>query len=77
MPIRQYLDEQGVFGPQALKAMSDALEQACTALYINGDARQREIIATRIIDLARSGVIDAKTLSERVIAEENPQDCDC
>ena len=77
MPIRQYLDEQAVFGPQALKAMSDALEQACTALSINGDARQREIIATRIIDLARSGVIDAKALSERVIAEANPQDYDC
>ena len=77
MPIRQYLDEQAVFGPQALKAMSDALEQACTALSINGDARQREIIATRIIDLARSGIIDAKALSERVIAEANPQDYDC
>jgi hypothetical protein len=74
MPIRQYLDERAVFGPHALKAMSDALERACTVLYING---QREIIATRIIDLARSGVIDAKELSERVIAEANPQDYDC
>jgi hypothetical protein len=77
MPIRHYLDEQAAFGPHALKAMSDALERACTALHINGDARQREVIATRIIDLARSGVIDAKALSDRVIAEATPQDYDC
>ena len=35
----------------------------------NGDARHRETIAARIIDLARNGVIDAEALSERVLAE--------
>lgn len=29
----------------------------------------REVIATRIIDLARNGVSDAKALSDRIIAE--------
>lgn len=30
---------------------------------------ERNVIATRIIDLARGGVIDAKALGDRVIAE--------
>ena len=69
MPIRHYLDDNTVFEPDAIKAMSEALEQACTALHVNGQIHDREIIATRIIDLARRGVTDAKVLGERVIAE--------
>jgi hypothetical protein len=53
------------------QAMSDALERTCKALKINGHAMDRETIATRIIDLVRSGVIDATALSDRVIAETN------
>jgi hypothetical protein len=49
--------------------MSDALERACHALSVNGHLRRREVIAARIIDLARNGVTDAKALSERVVAE--------
>ena len=52
--------------------MSDALEQTCKVLKLNGHAMDRETIATRIIELARSGmIIDAKALSDRVIAETN------
>jgi hypothetical protein len=69
MPIRRYLDDQNTFDPDAITAMSDALEQACKALRINGQAHHREIVAERIISLARSGLLDAKALSERVIAE--------
>ena len=69
MPIRTYLEDHHAFQPEEIDAMSRALEQACTALNINGDARHRETIAARIIDLARNGVIDAKALSERVLAE--------
>ena len=39
--------------------MSKAFEEACIALQVYaGDEKGREIIATRIIDLARSGLID-------------------
>ena len=71
MPIRQYLGDEAAFKPEAIQVMSDALERTCTALGVNGDALDREIIATRIIDLARNGIIDAKALSDRVIAETN------
>jgi hypothetical protein len=49
--------------------MSDALERSCRALNVNGHLRDREIIAARIIALARNGVVDAQALSERVVAE--------
>jgi hypothetical protein len=70
MPIRRYLDDNVAFDPDAIEAMSKALEDACKALHINGQLYDREVIATRIIDLARNGVIDATALSERVVAEE-------
>lgn len=69
MPIRHYLAHNSAFGPEVIRAMSEALEQSCAALNINGDARQREIIATRIIDLARGGITEAKALSERVVSD--------
>lgn len=72
MPIRQYLKDEAAFEPEAIQAMSDALERTCKALKLNGHAMDRETIATRIIELARSGIImDAKALSDRVIAETN------
>jgi hypothetical protein len=69
MPIRHYLDDNTVFEPDAIKAMSEALERACAALHVNGQAHDREVIAERIIALARRGVTDAKALADRVIAE--------
>jgi hypothetical protein len=69
MPIRQYLEDHSAFDPDAIKVMSDALERACHALSVNGHLRRREVIAARIIDIARNGVTDAKALSERVVAE--------
>jgi hypothetical protein len=69
MPIRRHLEDNAAFGPEAIKAMSEALERACAALHVNGRLRDREVIAARIIDLARNGVLDAKVLSDRVVAE--------
>ena len=69
MPIRVYLEDAAVFEPEAISAMSEALETACKALHIDGVMHDREVVATRIIELARNGVIDATALSERVVAE--------
>lgn len=69
MPIRRYLKDNAAFEPDTIKAMSEALERACAALHVNGQLRDREVIAARIIDLARNGVLDAKVLSDRVVAE--------
>ena len=69
MPIRSYLDDHSAFQPDEIDAMSRALEDACKALHVNGEARDREIIAARIIDLARNGVMDPAVLRDRVLAE--------
>jgi hypothetical protein len=69
MPIRRYLEDHAAFDPDAISAMSKALEETCTALHIDGEIKDREVVAARIIDLARNGIIDAKALSVRVVAE--------
>ena len=69
MPIRRYLNDNTVFEPDAIAAMSEALERACAALHVNGQAHDREVIAERIIALARQGIADTKALGDRVIAE--------
>jgi hypothetical protein len=69
MPIRSYLDDHAAFPPDEIDAMSRALEETCKALHIDGRAKDREIIAARIVDLARNGVIDATALRDRVLAE--------
>ena len=70
MPIRRHLAEQGAFEPEEIQAMSTAFDEACVALRVfSADERGRQVIATRIIDLARDGVIDPAALRDRVIAE--------
>ena len=58
------------FAPAQIKAMSGALREAGAALHIDESDRQsREAIAARIIGLARTGVVDAATLRDRVLRE--------
>jgi hypothetical protein len=48
------LADRAAFGPDTIAARSKAFEEACIALRVfAGDAKGREIVATRIIDLAR------------------------
>jgi hypothetical protein len=69
MPIRRYIASHSAFEPDEIAAMSRALDETCTALHVNGHAKDRETIAARIIDLARDGLIDPVALRERVVAE--------
>jgi hypothetical protein len=52
MPIRRYVEE-GVFTPQALSAMSKALEATAEILGIAGDEVKRRAVARFIIRLAQ------------------------
>ena len=58
--IRTYPNERSAFDPDAIDAMSKALEEACKALQVNGVRMEREVIAARIIDLAHNGVPRAR-----------------
>jgi hypothetical protein len=68
--IHSHPESQNAFDPEAISAMSQALHDACNALRIfAGDEHGRQVIATRIIDLASTGVIDAEALRDRVLME--------
>jgi len=67
--ILPFLRDAGAFDPDDIKAMSLAYEDVCKALDINGDARARETIATRIIELARRGERSPTPLRDRVLKE--------
>jgi len=70
MPIRKHLTDKTAFGPAAIEALSKAFDEGCIALQVYaGDEKGRESIATRIVDLARNGLIDPTALRDRVIAE--------
>ena len=57
------------FDPDALRAMSIALEEVCRTLQLDGDQHAREVIAVRILELARRGERDPRRLSDRVLRE--------
>jgi hypothetical protein len=60
-----------VFGPETTAAMGTALEQICAVLGLDHDAIAREVIAGRIVELARRGERDATKLRDRVLMEAN------
>jgi hypothetical protein len=69
MPIKRYVENGVVFAPQALSAMSRALEETTEILGIRGDEKKRETVAKFIIRLAREdSEFDAATLRIRAVA---------
>jgi hypothetical protein len=61
--------QKDAFDPDALRAMSTALEEVSRTLQLDGDQRAREVIAVRIIELARRGERDPERLRDRVLQE--------
>jgi hypothetical protein len=70
MGIREYADD-GVFGPDEIKAMSMALYVVCKELELDGNAKAREIVAIRIIELARRGELSPTRLRDQLLREAN------
>ncbi len=58
-----------VFEPHEIKAMSTALDEVCQVLKLQDDSSTKEIMAARIIDLARSGERSAIRLRDLVSQE--------
>jgi hypothetical protein len=68
MPIRSYLEEGAAFDDKTAAGIVEAFEDACVALQVV-DKPGRAVIAARVIDLARAGLVDATALRDRVIQE--------
>jgi hypothetical protein len=61
---------RATFDPHDIDAMYEAFVDVCAELHIaKSDNEAREIIAARIIDLARGGIIDSDALRDRVLRE--------
>jgi hypothetical protein len=58
----------GVFGPEDIKAMSTALNDVCKTLKLT-DGIAKEVIAERIVALARRGERSATFLRDSVLQE--------
>jgi hypothetical protein len=70
MGIHVHFGDNSAFEPETIQSMARAFEQTCIALRVfQGDENGRQIVATRIIDLARRGVVDAAVLRDRIIQE--------
>jgi hypothetical protein len=69
--IAAYIPDQPAFSPQDVAAMSQALEAVCDNLNIFNNRTAREVIAIRIIELARRGERSFEMLRDRVLVEAN------
>lgn len=70
MTMHPYLPGTDTFDPEAILAMSIAFELACVDLRVSeGDAGRREIVAKRVINLARQGLICPAALHHRVVTD--------
>ena len=69
MPIRRYVENGVVFTPQALSAMSKALEATTEMLGVGRDEAKRRAVARFIIRLAKEGGdFDAAALRDKAVA---------
>jgi hypothetical protein len=70
VPDRPFSQDHRVFDPEVTHAMSVAFDELCQALQVSEAAsREREIIATRIVDVARGGVTNTDVIVKRVLKE--------
>jgi hypothetical protein len=69
--IRRFLERESVFGPSDINAMSVALDDVCKALRLDGNAKAKEVVAIRIIELARRGERSPTRLRDRLLKEAN------
>jgi hypothetical protein len=69
MPIRAHLDGQK-FDPEAIRIMGLAFEMALVTLCLNDrEDLANDVIARKIIDLARDGERDPERLCKGVLQE--------
>ena len=63
--------KDGVFDQKDITAMSMALDDVCKILNLQDDNSAKEVIASRIVDLARAGERNPTRLRHRILHEAN------
>jgi hypothetical protein len=63
-------NEVTAFDPEDIEILHRAFSEVCAALHIfASDINGQEAIATRVIDLAKGGVLNVSALRDRVLQE--------
>ena len=66
----EIVEEFNGFDQEAIEAMHQAYRQASIALQVfAGDEEGKRAIAARVVDLARTGVTDPRSLRDRILFE--------
>jgi hypothetical protein len=66
---RPFLEGTTNFEPSDISVMSLALDDVCKALRLDGNAKAREVVAERIIELVRRGERSPRRLRDRLLRE--------
>jgi hypothetical protein len=69
--IIPFLRENRAFEPHDIDAMSMALDDICATLKLRDGNPARDVIAERIVELARYGERNPSRLRDQVLAEAN------
>ena len=75
MAIQSTRPDNAVFYPDDIHAMSMALEDVSKVLKLDGNAKAKEIVALRVIELARRGERCPKKLRDLLLQEANGGSC--
>jgi hypothetical protein len=67
--INNYIQSREAFDPEAISVMGDAYERALRIAPTPASEGVRQVIAARIIDLARTGERDPHKLCERSLTD--------
>jgi hypothetical protein len=66
----RFSKDEAAFDPNDVRAMSMAFDEACKVLHISeAETRAREVVAARIIELARRGERSPMLLRDRVLKD--------
>jgi hypothetical protein len=71
MAIQSSLPDHAVFYPDDINAMSMALDDVSKILKLDGNAKAKEIVVLRIIELARRGERSPTKLRDVLLQEAN------
>src|SRR3954463_15357430 len=69
VPIARLAEDRGIFGPELIKAMTQAYECALATLRLKDRSDPAcQLVATTIIQMVENGTHDAHALYEQVVA---------
>jgi hypothetical protein len=71
MAIRSSLPDSAAFDPNDINVMSMALDDVSQVLKLDGNTKAKEILAMRIIELARRGERSPKKLRDLLLQKAN------